>query len=99
MNLVIEFDERILTTIAENQVKVLLQRNDYSAGECARYVTQQTRDALKQIIDETDFAALVKEVALVYTKGIIESVVKEELKRMVRATVKDLKDKGQLISP
>jgi len=40
---------------------------------------------------------MIKSVASEYTKGIVEDVVKEELKKVARQAVKELKAKGQLV--
>ena len=97
MNLVIYFDESIITSIIESSIKRLLQFDDYSSGELARHVESRTREALLDTIQNTDWSRMIKSLASEYTKGIVENVVKEELKKYARIAVKELKDKGQLI--
>lgn len=97
MNLVIEFDERILASIAESGVKRLLQFSDYSSGSAAKYVETQTQDALNEVLRGIDFTQMIKELAVLYSKGIVEEVVKEELKKVARQSVKELKARGELL--
>lgn len=97
MNILIEFDESIIVNIIESSIKRLLQFNDYSSGELARHVESRTREALLDTIQNTDWSRMIKSVASEYTKGIVEDVVKEELKKVARQAVKELKAKGQLV--
>lgn len=97
MNLLIEFDEGIIVTIIESSIKRLLQFNDYSSGELAKHVESRTREALLDTIQNTDWSRMIKSVAGEYTKGIVEEVVKEELKKVARQAVKELKARGELV--
>ena len=97
MNLVIDFDESMLSEITNCTIRRLMKFGDYSTGELAKYVESRTRDAMAELLYKVDFELMVAQAVSEYTKGIVEQVVKEELKKMVRTTVKEMKDKGELI--
>ena len=97
MNLVIDFDERLLATIAETQIKRLFQFNEFSSGEFALHVEKMTREATLQLLKELDIHSIIKDSVQSYAKGIIEDTVIKELKKMSHRVVKEMKDKGELI--
>lgn len=98
MNLVIEFDERLLATIAENNIRRLFQFNDFSSGEFALHVEQATKDAALKILAEINFEDQIKESVQTYAHGIIDDVVIKELKKKVKRVVMELSLSGELIA-
>lgn len=98
MNLVIDFDENVIHKIVSSAVNRLFLSNQYgNNGELYDYVVERTKAASIQAINEIDIADLIKESTVCYTRGIVEDVVKDELKKYARQAVKELKAKGQLV--
>ena len=98
MNLVIDFDENMIQSVVSKTVNSLLKESQYTNnGELFDYIKERTRISATQLISEIDITELIKESTLCYTKGIVNEVVKKEIERMVKAQVKELKAKGQLV--
>lgn len=98
MNLVIDFDENMIQSAVSKTVNNLFKESQYTNnGELFDYIKERTRIAATQLISEIDMIELIKESTLCYTKGIVEDVVKDELKKYARQAVKELKAKGQLV--
>lgn len=98
MNLVIDFDENMIQSAVSKTVNNLFKESQYTNnGELFDYIKERTRIAATQLISEIDMIELIKESTLCYTKGIVNEVVKKEIERMVKAQVKELKAKGQLV--
>ncbi len=98
MNLVTEIDDAKFCEIIDRTIQRLLQFNEYSSGEAAKYVEQQTKLALNEQLKTYDFMPLVQTLANQYIRGIVEDVTREEIKKYARAVVKGMKDKGELIN-
>jgi len=97
MNLVIEFDERLLATIAENNIRRLFQFNEFSSGEFALHVEQATKDAALKILAEINFEDQINESVQTYAHGIIKDVVIKELKKKVKRVIMEMSASGELI--
>ena len=97
MNLVIDFDESMLSEITNCTIRRLMKFGDFSSGELAKYVETRTKDALAEMLSQIDFESMIKEMATQYSKGIVENVVKEELKKIARQAVKEMKEKGEWV--
>ena len=98
MNLVIDFDENMIQSAVSKTVNNLFKESQYTNnGELFDYIKERTRIAATQLISAIDMIELIKESTLCYTKGIVEDVVKDELKKYARQAVKELKAKGQLV--
>ncbi len=98
MRLMIDFEEAAIQKIVNITINNLFVHNQYNGyGELATYVRERTKIVATQLIDSIDITELIKESTLCYTKGIVEDVVKDELKKYARQAVKELKAKGQLV--
>ncbi len=98
MRLMIDFEEAAIQKIVNLTINNLFVHNQYNGyGELATYVRERTKIAATQLIDSIDITELIDESILCYTKGIVEDVVKDELKKYARQAVKELKEKGQLV--
>jgi hypothetical protein len=97
VNLLIEIDESRFSEIIDKTLAQLFKYNEYSAGEAAKYIEQQTRLQLNEQLKRFDFNPMIRKVADEYLSGIIEDVTLEELRKMVKGVVKRMKDKGELV--
>ena len=98
MRLMIDFDENMIQSAVSKTVNNLFKESQYTNnGELFDYIKERTRISATQLISEIDITELIKESTLCYTKGIVEDVVKDELKKYARQAVKELKAKGQLV--
>lgn len=98
MRLMIDFEEAAIQKIVNITINNLFVHNQYNGyGELATYVRERTKIAAIQLIDSIDITELIKESTLCYTKGIVDEVVKKEIERMVKAQVKEMKEKGTLV--
>ncbi len=98
MNLVIDFDENMIQSVVNKTVNTLFKESQYTNnGELFDYIKERTRIAATHLISEINMIDLIKESILCYTKGIVDEVVKKEIERMVKAQVKEMKEKGTLV--
>lgn len=97
MNLVTEIDDAKFCEIIDRTITKLLQFNEYSAGEAARHVEQQTKLALTEQLKTYDFMPLIQTLANQYIRGIVEEVTREEIKKYAKSVVRTMKDKGELL--
>lgn len=96
MQLIIEVSESDLVPIAENTIKRLLKNDTYGIqGDAAEYIQRQTKAALMAQLRERDFSEFVRNVVETCCPSIVEEVVHQEIARITRQTVKELKSKGQ----
>ncbi len=99
MQLIIELNESDFVKIAEGTIKHSLRHDQYGGtGEAAEYIKQQTRMALMEQLRHLDFSSTVQATATTYFDAIIADVVRHEITRVAKKTVKELKDKGELVS-
>jgi hypothetical protein len=99
MQLIIELNESDLVPIAENAIKSLLRNDQYGGtGEAAEYIKRQTRYALMEQLRNIDLYGKVQGIATTCFNDIIEDIVRQEIIRVAKKTVKELKDKGELLT-
>lgn len=99
MQLIIELNESDFIKIIELTIKQLLNNNQYGrAGEAAEYIKSQTKIALIDHLRQFDFHSLVKEVSSICFNEIVEDTVRQEITRITKKTVKEIKEKGELLN-
>jgi hypothetical protein len=97
MNLSIEFQESVLKDLIEKYVQISLRYTEYNPSDLAKQIAARTQSSLASQVKELDFDTLVMETAKKYIHGIVEDVVKRKIADLARASVKELKDRGELL--
>lgn len=100
MKLIIDLNESDLAPIVEGTIKKLLRYTgeSYVQGELTAYVQQQTKTALSDQLKRFDFNAKVVDLIKLYLDDIVSDVVRKEIERITKKTVREMKDKGDLLS-
>jgi DNA-binding HxlR family transcriptional regulator len=97
MNISIELEEAGLSALIERYIQNVLRYSDYHQSDLAREITNRVHASLDSQIKALDLDALVLKTAEKYIPGIVEDVVKKKLTDLVRASVKELKERGELL--
>lgn len=97
MNLIIELDEATIASVAEKTIKKALAFSDYSAGDMAKYIEDRTRSALADALKEHDFKPTIRFYADEMIRSVVEAVTRKEIEKLVKQTVKSMKEKGELL--
>lgn len=100
MQLIIYLNESDLTYIVEGTIKKLLRYTgeSYGQGELTTYVQQQTKTALTYELQNFDFNTKVAGLLKSCLDDIINDVVRKEIERITKKTIRVMKDNGELRS-
>jgi DNA-binding HxlR family transcriptional regulator len=97
MNISIELEEAGLSALIERYIQNTLRYSDYNQSDLAKQITSRVHSSLDSQIKALDLDAFVMRTAEKYIPGIVEDVVKKKLTDLVRASVKELKERGELL--
>lgn len=100
MQLIIDLNESDLTPIIESMIKKLLRYTgeSYGQGELTVYVQQQTKAALIEQLRQIDIHGRVAKTFQSEFDAIVQDIVRKEIERITKKTIKELKDKGELLT-
>ena len=100
MQLIIDLNESDIAPIIEGMIKKLLRYTgeSYGQGELAVYLQQQTKAALTEQLRHIDLHSRVGKIYQDEFDIIVKDVVRKEIERITKKTVKELKDKGELLT-
>lgn len=98
MQLIIELNESDLTPIIETAIRKLLRYTgeSYGQGELTLHIQHQVKSALVDLINQIDFKEKVSKTFKSEFDGIVHDIVRRDIERITRKTVKEMKDKGEL---
>jgi hypothetical protein len=97
MNISIELEESGLKDLIEKYVQISLRYTEYQQSDLTKQIASRVQSSLASQVKELDFDTLVRATAEKYIHGIVEDVVKRKITDLARASVKELKDKGELL--
>lgn len=97
MNISIELEESGLKSLIEKYVQISLRYTEYQQSDLVKQIANRVQSSLAAQVKELDFDTLVMETAKKYIHGIVEDVVKRKIADLARASVKELKDRGELL--
>lgn len=100
MQLIINLNESDVMQIVEGTIKKLLRSTgeSYGQGELTYYVQQQTKTALTDQLQRFDFNTMVAGLIKSCLDDIVSDVVRKEIERITKKTIREMKDKGELLS-
>jgi hypothetical protein len=97
MNISIELEESGLKDLIEKYVQISLRYTEYQQSDLTKQIASRVHSSLVSQVKELDFDTLVRATAEKYIHGIVEDVVKRKITDLARASVKELKDRGELL--
>lgn len=100
MNFSFDIADESINQLVEKTIKSAFAytNNDYHNGSLAKAVIVLAQASAERQLKTIDMEGLVHEVVAKYTKGIVEDVVKRKIADLTRLAVKELKDRGELLS-
>lgn len=98
MQVTIEVEKELLEKVANDALKKLLEYNKYTYGEGARLIVEKTKETLSAIIMDYDFEETIKGIFEDAILNIARDVVTEEIRKIARKTVKDMRARGDLLN-
>ena len=97
MNISIEIQESQLKTTLDKYIQNALQYSEYNQSELTKAIIAFVYSSLKEQIKEINMDQLIRQTAEKYIHGIVEDVVKRKITDLARASIKELKDRGELL--